>query len=68
MSDERCCNGSGGVFLAFLAGGLIGAGLALLDARTGRVLSVTRRAPLDAAFGAEGRLYLLEPGSVRVVR
>ncbi len=32
MSDERCCNGSGGVFLAFLAGGLIGAGLALLYA------------------------------------
>jgi gas vesicle protein len=32
MSEERCCNGSGGVFLAFLAGGLIGAGLALLYA------------------------------------
>ncbi|HEX6912513.1 MAG TPA: hypothetical protein VF142_19055 [Longimicrobium sp.] len=45
-----------------------GAGLALLDARTGRVLSVTRRAPLDAAFGAEGRLYLLEPAAVRVLR
>lgn len=45
-----------------------GAGLALLDARTGRVLSVTRTAPLDAAFGAEGRLYLLEPGAVRVLR
>jgi len=30
MSDERC--GSGGVFMAFLAGGLIGAGLALLYA------------------------------------
>ncbi|MCL2103036.1 MAG: YtxH domain-containing protein [Syntrophorhabdaceae bacterium] len=30
MSDERC--GSGGIFLAFLAGGLIGAGLALLYA------------------------------------
>jgi len=30
MSDERCC--SGGVLLAFLAGGLGGAGLALLYA------------------------------------
>ena len=32
MGEERCCNGSGGVFLAFLAGGLLGAGLALLYA------------------------------------
>jgi gas vesicle protein len=32
MSDERCCCGSGGVLLAFLAGGLVGAGLALLYA------------------------------------
>jgi gas vesicle protein len=31
MSDERCCS-SGGVLLAFLAGGLVGAGLALLYA------------------------------------
>lgn len=30
MSDERC--GSGGILMAFLAGGLIGAGLALLYA------------------------------------
>jgi gas vesicle protein len=30
MSDDRCCYGSGGVLLAFLAGGLVGAGLALL--------------------------------------
>ena len=30
MSDERCCSGSGGILLAFLAGGLVGAGLALL--------------------------------------
>jgi gas vesicle protein len=29
MSDDRCCS-SGGVLLAFLAGGLLGAGLALL--------------------------------------
>ena len=37
MSDERCCSGSGGIFLAFLAGGLVGAGLALLYAPvTGR--------------------------------
>jgi len=32
MSDERCCSGSGGILMAFLAGGLIGAGLALLYA------------------------------------
>jgi gas vesicle protein len=30
MSDERCCSSSGGVLLAFIAGGLVGAGLALL--------------------------------------
>ena len=30
MSDERCSSGSGGILLAFLAGGLVGAGLALL--------------------------------------
>jgi len=30
MSEEKC--GSGGIFLAFLAGGLLGAGLALLYA------------------------------------
>lgn len=32
MGEERACNDSGGVFLAFLAGGLIGAALALLYA------------------------------------
>jgi len=32
MSDERCCTSSSGILLAFLAGGLIGAGLALLYA------------------------------------
>jgi len=32
MSDDRCCSGSGGVLLAFIAGGLAGAGLALLYA------------------------------------
>ena len=44
-----------------------GARLAVLDALTGRVLGQTT-APLDAAFGMEGRLYLLEPGGVRVMR
>jgi hypothetical protein len=44
-----------------------GARLAVLDARTGRVLGQTT-APLDAAFGMEGRLYLLESGAVRVMR
>src|SRR3989304_5501436 len=32
MNDDRCCSGSGGVLLAFLAGGVIGAGLAPLYA------------------------------------
>jgi gas vesicle protein len=32
MSEDRCCSGSGGVLLAFIAGGLVGAGLALLYA------------------------------------
>lgn len=32
MSDDRCCSGSGGILLAFLAGGLVGAGLALMYA------------------------------------
>jgi hypothetical protein len=44
-----------------------GARLAVLDALTGRVLGQTT-APLDAAFGMEGRLYLLESGAVRVMR
>lgn len=30
MSDERCGCGAGGILMAFLAGGLVGAGLALL--------------------------------------
>jgi len=32
MNDDRCCSSSGGILLAFLAGGLVGAGLALLYA------------------------------------
>ena len=32
MSDDRCCSGSGGILMAFIAGGLVGAGLALLYA------------------------------------
>ncbi len=32
MNDEKCCSGGASVVLAFLAGGLIGAGLALLYA------------------------------------
>jgi hypothetical protein len=43
-----------------------GARLATLDALTGRVLGQTT-APLDAAFGVEGRLYLLESGAIRVL-
>ncbi len=32
MSDDRCSCGSGGIMLAFIAGGLVGAGFALLYA------------------------------------
>lgn len=45
-----------------------GARLAVLDALTGRMLFQTNAAPLDAAFDVEGRLYLLEPGELRVLR
>lgn len=45
-----------------------GATLAVLDAGDGRVLGQTKTAPLDAAFGVDGRLYLLERRSVRIVR
>jgi hypothetical protein len=45
-----------------------GARLAVLDALTGRVLGQTNAAPLDAAFDVGGRLYLLEPGELRVLR
>jgi len=45
MSDERCV--SGGVLVAFLAGGLIGAGLALLYAPAAG--SDTRKKICDAA-------------------
>lgn len=45
-----------------------GARLAVLDALSGRVLAQTNAAPLDAAFDVGGRLYLLEPGELRVLR
>lgn len=45
-----------------------GARLAVLDALTGRVLRQTNAAPLDAAFDVRGRLYLLEPAEIRVLR
>lgn len=45
-----------------------GARLAVLDALTGRALGETNTAPLDAAFDVRGRLYLLEPSELRVLR
>jgi hypothetical protein len=45
-----------------------GGRLALLDARTGEVLGVSTEAPSDAAFRADGRLYLLEADALRVIR
>jgi hypothetical protein len=44
-----------------------GGGLALLDAADGQVLGVTPDAPLDAAFGPDGRLFVLEGPTIRVV-
>lgn len=44
-----------------------GARLAVLDAATGRPRGETT-APLDAAFDVRGRLYLLEPQALRVLR
>ncbi|HEX5727669.1 MAG TPA: hypothetical protein VFX98_19515, partial [Longimicrobiaceae bacterium] len=43
-------------------------GLRVLDARTGRELARTREAPLDAAFGVGGRLFLLGERELRVAR
>ena len=45
-----------------------GARLVLMEADSGAVVGQTREAPLDAAFGPAGRLYLLEPGVLRVAR
>jgi hypothetical protein len=45
-----------------------GAALAVLNAGDGKVLGQTKTAPVDAAFGVDGRLYLLERRSVRTMR
>jgi gas vesicle protein len=50
MSDDRCCSSSGGILLAFLAGGLVGAGLALLYA------PVTGREARERIGGLAGEL------------
>jgi len=50
MNDERCCSSSGGILLAFLAGGLVGAGLALLYA------PVTGREARERIGGLAGEL------------
>jgi hypothetical protein len=39
-----------------------------MDAAGGEVVGKTRTAPLDAAFGVEGRLYILGERGVRIVR
>jgi hypothetical protein len=44
------------------------AGLVILDAGDGSVLSESADAPLDAAFGAHGALYLLYPREIRVLQ
>jgi hypothetical protein len=43
-------------------------GLHLLDGETGRMLGRLSEHPLDAGFDARGRLLLLFPGEVRIVR
>jgi hypothetical protein len=43
-------------------------GLHVLDAETGRRLGRVREAVLDAGFGADGALYLLDATSIRVVQ
>ena len=50
MSDDKCCSSSGGILLAFLAGGLVGAGLALLCA------PVTGREARERIGGLAGEL------------
>lgn len=45
-----------------------GARMAVLDAAAGVGTGEASDAPLDAAWGTGGRLYLLEPGRVRVAR
>jgi len=50
MNDDRCCSSSGGILLAFLAGGLVGAGLALLYA------PVTGREARERIGGLAGEL------------
>lgn len=54
----------GGRLAVFRAGG----GLRVLAAEDGRVLGRTDEAPADAAWGSDGRLYVLEAGGVRVLR
>lgn len=49
---------------AFRAGGR----LALLAAEDGRILGRTTEAPADAAWGADGRLFVLEASGLRVLR
>jgi DNA-binding beta-propeller fold protein YncE len=56
-----------GARVAVLARGK-GGGVRVLDARTGAVVGRTDEAPLDAAYGVEGRLWILNAREVRVVR
>jgi hypothetical protein len=67
--EEACAlrlDGAGDRLAVFSRGA--GGGLALLARDDGRVLGETPEAPLDAAFAADGRLYVLEGATVRVVR
>ncbi|MBA4155904.1 MAG: PQQ-binding-like beta-propeller repeat protein [Gemmatimonadetes bacterium] len=58
-------SGTGGDLAAFVPGA---AGLRVLDAHTGEVGLRTDDAPRDAAFGADGSLYLLFAEEIRVLR
>jgi len=43
MSDERCCSGSGGILLAFIAGGLSARACLLYNPRLRREAGADRR-------------------------
>jgi hypothetical protein len=53
---------------ALILPGANGNGLRALDAETGRLIGSLEEPPLDAAFDSAGRLLLLYPGELRIVR
>jgi hypothetical protein len=66
--DTRIRLSPAGDRLAVISGGGNEKGLRVLDAETGTTLGHLPDPPLDAAFDPAGRLLLLYPGELRVVR